>query len=269
MTIYIICHKDLPYYTPPDGSKIIWLSAKPPPKMSDIEVIEGYAFFDNPEKLHATYAGSLGTMAILKILQHGYRTPHTTIWQYRKFLSRALLGSPVTSFGATRLVKPDEAARTIIPDPEAALPPRDFLIQSPWTISSAVGQYARNHKILDFLRFSTLLIEQGFLTDQEAGQFVTLPYLAIGGVELGTYPTDWWVGAYGATLAAALAFMDRFGPSQPDDPYQWRAIGFLQERFGSYKVVERLVEDKRRPDDPAYFGTINVITDGDRITGGT
>ncbi len=30
MAVFIVCHKDLPSYPPPEGAKIIWLNSKPP-----------------------------------------------------------------------------------------------------------------------------------------------------------------------------------------------------------------------------------------------
>jgi hypothetical protein len=270
MTIYIICHEDLPYYPPPEGSKIIWLNAKPAPKTSDIEVIDGYAFFENPEELHAAYSGSLGTMTILKILQGGSRTPHTTIWQYRKFLTRAALpGSRVSDAGEVRLMDLANAIDAVVENPEHHLAPEDLLIHSPVSIHTVIGQYAFAHDILDFLRYSTMLVEQGLLTREEARFFVLIRYFAIGGVELGTFPTDWWMESYGLVRASAEAFTNRFEPAQPNDAYQRRAVSFLQERLGSYKIVMRLTQGGRKTLADYTYGTLHTVSDAEKLTGGT
>ncbi len=68
MTIFIVCHKDLPSFPPPEGSKIIWLNSKPPLDNRGMDVIAGYDFFSEPEELHAKLSGSLGTIAIAEFV---------------------------------------------------------------------------------------------------------------------------------------------------------------------------------------------------------
>lgn len=95
MTIFIVCHKDLPSYPPPEGSKIIWLNSKPPLDNKGMDVIAGYDFFSEPEEIHAKLSGSLGTIVIAKVVSEEAAKPRNiTIWQYRKFLTRLKIGTP-------------------------------------------------------------------------------------------------------------------------------------------------------------------------------
>lgn len=95
MTIFIVCHKDLPSYPPPEGAKIIWLNSKPPLENKGMDVIAGYDFFSEPEELHAKLSGSLGTIVIAKVVSEESTKPRNiTIWQYRKFLTRLKIGTP-------------------------------------------------------------------------------------------------------------------------------------------------------------------------------
>lgn len=95
MTVFIVCHKDLPSYPPPEGAKIIWLNSKPPLENKGMDVIAGYDFFSEPEEIHAKLSGSLGTLVIAKVVSEETVKPRNiTIWQYRKFLTRLNIGTP-------------------------------------------------------------------------------------------------------------------------------------------------------------------------------
>lgn len=268
MTIYIICHKGLPDYTPPDGSAVVWLNAKPPVDARGLEIIDGYSLFENPEQMHRTYSGSLGTMAILKLLSENNTAPHVTIWQYRKFVSQVEYGQQSPNFSRMRIVTPGAITKCEITNPEKSLAPNEFLIEQPGQMHTAVMQYGARHNILDFLRYSTLLVEDGFLTPEEAVQFFLIRFLAVGGIELGTYPTGWWVETYSAVKDSAVAFAERYGPCQPDDPYQTRAVAFLQERLGSFRLIRHLTQNGT--DLHSYkYGKLHMVTELDRVTGGT
>lgn len=233
-----------------------------------MEIISGYDFFENPEATHKTFSGALGTMVIHKVLAGAPVTPHVTIWQYRKFVSTTPYGRKSPNLGSTRLVKSPVLAHTVIDNPEVDLADNAFLVHQPSEVGSVSAQYNKHHHILDFLRFAGILIETDVIGEEKILQFFSSRYMVVGGAELGTYPTEWWKTAYSAINRAALLFSERYGPCDPVDPYQKRAIAFLQERLGSYLTVKRLAE--LTPNILSYpHGYVHTVTDAEVFIGGS
>ena len=191
--------------------------------------------------MHREYSGTLGSMVIQKVLAGEPATRHVTIWQYRKFVSTTPYGQISSkNLPNTRIVNPETLSQTVIDNPEFDLAEGKFLLNQPSNIGNIAFQYSTTHHILDFLRFAGLLVETGVIGDREILRFFNLRYMIIGGAELGTYPTEWWMTAYAKINRVALLFSERYGPCNTNHSYQRRALAFLQERLGSYLVIHHL-----------------------------
>ena len=200
MTIFIICHKDLPSYPPPEGSKIIWLNSKLPSENRGMDVIAGYDFFSEPEELHAKLSGSLGTIVVAKVVSEEAAKPRTiTIWQYRKFLTRLKIGTPNPDYPGMNTATSEETEITRPEDP--AFFSESFFLPRPLNLHNISQHYARFHNIVDFLRYTACAIETNTLAQAEALQFFNSSTFVPGGIELGTYPTDWWLDTFVRMLA--------------------------------------------------------------------
>lgn len=259
MTIFIVCHKDLPSFPPPEGSKIIWLNSKPPLDNRGMDVIAGYDFFSEPEELHAKLSGSLGTIAIAKFVSEEAAKPRSiTIWQYRKFLTRQRIGTPNPEYPGMNTATSEETEITRPEDPAFFL--ENFFLPRPLNLQNISHHYARFHNIVDFLRYTASAIETTALTQAEALQFFNSGTFVPGGIELGTYPTDWWLDAFVRLVAPSFEFAKRYQPFQAEDPVQKRAISFCQERLGSYLLIKRLSELYGNSLPGSLFGDIVTIS---------
>ncbi|PZM07412.1 hypothetical protein [Rhizobium tubonense] len=267
MTVFIVCHQDLPNYPVPAGAKIIWLNSKLPLESKGMDVIAGYDYFDQPEELHAKLSGSLGTLVIAKVVSEDQaKSPKITIWQYRKFVTKAQIGTPSPDYPGMNVVTPQYMENTTPEKPESH--PENFLLPDPLNLGSVLHHYARVHNIIDFLRYTSCSIEAGILTQQETLHFFNSSHFVPGGIELGTYPTDWWLDTFVRLVAPSFEFAKRYQPFQAADPVQRRAISFCQERLGSFLLIKRITELYGNTIPPSLFGRIvTVSNDGLYKTG--
>ncbi|MBY5662165.1 hypothetical protein [Rhizobium leguminosarum] len=241
MTVFIVCHKDLPSYPPPEGAKIIWLNSKPPLENKGMDVIAGYDFFSEPEEIHAKLSGSLGTLVIAKVVSEETVKPRNiTIWQYRKFLTRLNIGTPNPEYPGMNIATSEEVEITRPENP--AFFSESFFLPRPLNLHNISYHYASCHNIVDFFRYTAFSVEANTLPQAEALHFFNSSTLVPGGIELGTYPTDWWLDTFVRLVAPSLEFAKRYQPFQAEDPVQKRAISFCQERLGSYLLIKRLAE---------------------------
>ncbi|MBX4956324.1 hypothetical protein [Rhizobium lentis] len=259
MTIYIVCHKDLPSYPAPEGSKIIWLNSKPPLDNRGMDVIAGYDFFSEPEELHAKLSGSLGTIVVAKIVSEEPAKPRNiTIWQYRKFLTRLAIGTPNPDYPGMNTTTSEETEITRPENPAFFV--ENFFLPRPLNLHNISQHYAHFHNIVDFLRYTASSIETNALTQAEALLFFNSGTFIPGGIELGTYPTDWWLDTFVRLVAPSFEFAKRYQPFQAEDPVQKRAISFCQERLGSYLLIKRLAELYGNNLPGVLFGNIATVS---------
>lgn len=270
MTIFIICHDGLPEYTPPSGSKILWLNARPPAETRGLDIIPGYDFFENPEALHAQLSGSLGPLAIHKVLVD---TPnpegHVTIWQYRKFLVRRQMGQLSSNYPGMRLVSAGELAAQPLENPETDLAGNEYIVPMPLKAGNIAQHYLTHHSIVDFLHYVATVAAEQVLPQDQILEFFNYPYIVPGGVEMGTYPTAWWMKTCSAMAKVVLSFVEHHKPFLAHDPYQRRAAAFCQERLGGYFLIKHLAAHQPDQLSPQKYGTIHTVTDNGEYRRGT
>jgi hypothetical protein len=248
MTIFVIAHKDQPYFKLPEGAVLVWLNPNRPPLAAHRNVILGYDFFENPEVAHKQLSGSLGAVVIHKhLMQMSVKPELVTIWQYRKFVVTGVFGTEAKNFPGMRMVSPRNAATMEVKNPErklldtASIPLTEkFLVSLPLHIGNMSEQYRSFSHVIDLFRFTAIALELGVVTPKEALRFFNMDHLIPGGLELGTYPTNWWLNGFQVMMKPILEFSRRHGPFEPQHPYHGRAAAFLAERLGSYFVFRRL-----------------------------
>nr|WP_245279663.1 hypothetical protein [Rhizobium leguminosarum] len=206
-----------------------------------MDVIAGYDFFSEPEEIHAKLSGSLGTLVIAKVVSEETVKPRNiTIWQYRKFLTRLNIGTPNPEYPGMNIATSEEVEITRPENP--AFFSESFFLPRPLNLHNISYHYAGCHNIVDFFRYTAFSVEANTLPQAEALHFFNSSTLVPGGIELGTYPTDWWLDTFVRLVAPSLEFAKRYQPFQAEDPVQKRAISFCQERLGSYLLIKRLAE---------------------------
>ncbi len=140
-----------------------------------------------------------------------------------------------------------------------------FLIARPVILHDMIiGNYARNHHLIDLLDYVSGAIELGVLDSNSALEFLTMTHFVTGGVELGIYPREWLVRVISALEAVGRNFLNRCGDRiRGYDRYQVRAIGFLSERLGSYLLLRHLTEkfENNIPDE--VFGYLTTVVEPD------
>lgn len=259
MTIFVVCHNSLPNYRLPDGAVIMWMNAKPPVGTTDLDIIPGYDFFDRPEALHDKLAGSMGSLAIHRYLSGlAQRDRLLTIWQYRKFITKEVLGKRSPNFPGMNLTSVDDMASVNLTDPETLA--HEYITAIPWKISSIAYQYLLSHNFIDFLRHTALAIESGVIDQKKTLDYMNEGQIVPGGMELGTYPVEWWLEAFDKVSRPSLIFAERYLPFNTNDPYQRRAIAFCQERLGSHVLVNRIKEIQAVNIEKRGIGVMHTVT---------
>lgn len=266
MTLFVICHQDLPAYPLPADAWIMWMNAAPPPAADGLRFIRGYDLFEDASALHAKLSGSLGSAAIARhVASLPERPASVAIWQYRKFVTRAEFGRPSPNYTGMRLLTPGEAAAS---DPAAELQARRALAVRPLPMGAMIKQYQKHHNLIDLLRYVSVAIDIGVLTQAEAMAFLEGAHLIPGGIELGAYETEGWLEDFDAMFRVAMAFIDRFDPYEPGHAYQSRAVSFCQERLGSFLLLNRLRRAHPEGLPASLFGTMHTVTSEDVYRGG-
>jgi hypothetical protein len=257
-----MCHSTLPNYPVPPNARIIWMNAEPPSNERGLDIVKAYDYFENGEELHKKIAGALGPIVIRKVAEE---TPEhsdvITIWQYRKFVTRTRYGNPSPDY-LKMYTLTEEMAKTLrVSDSERT--PENFLLCPPVPLGNLYQQYVWGHKIPDLLRYVAIAVELGVLTPEESFAFFHSQHLISGGIELGSFPAQWWISACRHIDQVTLEFAAKHEPSQADDPYQKRAAAFCQERLGSYVLIKELMTRYGGEIPVSLFGTMhNVAPDG-------
>jgi len=259
MSVYVICNSEMPLYRLPEGAKVIWLNSEKAPKSDEFEIIHGYDFCDNPEHVHNYLAGSLGAYVILQLLlEEGEKAPEkTTIWQYRKFVSQTKFGEPTKNYPGMYSVNKGEEVAPVVSDAS------DFFFPSLLNLGSIINHYASVHHLEDFYKYLICTLETGVLNPKETLQFSNFKFLIPGGIELGTFKTDWWKVAAEKVFRCNLAFVDQFKVKAPDNPVQKRAVAFCSERLGSYFLLMHLSNTNKGNIPMSFMGTMHTVSEGD------
>lgn len=255
MSVFVICHDSPPAFKLPEEAKIVWLNKTPFSGNSHSEVINGYDYFENPEDVHDKLSGAMGSIAISRYLLEIREKPsHVTIWQYRKFVSRNTYGKAAPNYGGMFLVNEEDAAKIHL---EVDLKDSvNYTIPNPVKIENLLHQYSLCHILSDFLKYTCCLIDVNVVDQKEVASFFDSQYLIPGGIELGTYPTDWWLKTMESIAKAAFYFMENYTVFDPYEPHRKRALAFCQERIGSYLLIKHLEESQAPSTPSSYLGII-------------
>jgi hypothetical protein len=186
------------------------------------------------------------------------------ICQYRKFVSRmAIGGAPAANFPTMNVISKGDIEPGAFAD---AMLPRgtDFLIGAacpPSATDATLGyyeQYKEAHVAQDLLRFTAEAVELGVLHRDEAMDFLNETELVPGGIELGVYPTEFWMRTMSEIESVVRACLERHPAVR--DGYQARAWAFCAERLGSYLLLRHLRRAHGHTGwQAAFVGQLNLI----------
>lgn len=235
---------------------------------------------------HPVLGGTAGSFALKNYLRT--QRPDATrvgICQYRKFVSRRR----ISGVRDPRYRAMDVVPKSMLDGPAFAelLWPGDapFLVSAPrrftrlpWYRRGYLKEYARDHHVEDFLRFTAEAVDQQVLDRREVLSFFREDVIVPGGIELGVYPADFWLRSIEAVESVVRACVDRHAVVR--DGYQARNWSFCAERLGSYLLLKRFRADvasgpltrrvewlSRRRWVRRHVGQLNLVTQTDTHTG--
>lgn len=209
------------------------------------------------EPHHPVVGGTVGAFALKALLLRSAERPaQVGVCQYRKFVSRERVarqrarGYKVMEALPRGDVDADRLARWLQP---GGAP---FVICPPFRMAREggyLGQYGSHHFAEDLLRFTAEAVELGVLGGREAADFLAESVFIPGGVELGVYPTDFWLPAITAVEDVVRACVRRHPTSR--EGTQARVWAYCAERLGSWLLVRHFRGADRRPDPPWWSPT--------------
>ncbi|MDH4393014.1 MAG: hypothetical protein QE285_16530 [Aquabacterium sp.] len=217
---------------------------------------------------HHPVLGSMAGVFALRnlLLQQHPDTTQVGICQYRKFVSRKCLGEAAETYKVMDVVHRDQLHADWLAD--AMRPDCDsFLLAQPGQFSVGdqvydyLYQYKEVHHVEDFLRFTAVAVELGVLHKNEVGPFFNEKIWFTGGVELGFFPTAFWLDSVGAVEAVIRACLQMHPATR--EGAQARAWSFCAERLGSFLLLRHL-----RANYPlvhwleTFTGRLNLVTEG-------
>jgi hypothetical protein len=154
--------------------------------------------------------------------------------------------------------------------------PRRFT-RVPWHRRGYLKEYARDHCVEDFLRFTAEAVAQGVLERKEVQSFFREDVIVPGGVELGVYPASFWLASTDSIERVVRACVARHATVRGG--YQARLWSFCSERLGSYLLLKRLRAEVasvpgsgiewlgRRRWRRRFVGQLNLVTESDAHAG--
>jgi hypothetical protein len=147
----------------------------------------------------------------------------------------------------------------------------------PWHRRGYLKEYARDHCVEDFLRFTAAAVAEGVLERREVLSFFREDVIVPGGVELGVYPASFWLASTDSIERVVRACVATHGTVR--DRYQARLWSFCSERLGSYLLLKRLRAEVasipgsgiewlgRRRWRRRFVGQLNLVTESDAHSG--
>jgi hypothetical protein len=239
------------------------------------------------EPHHPVLGSTAGAFALKNLIRERYpQATRVGICQYRKFVSRTRISG---------LPDPRYRVMDVVPRASVAgarfgelLSPGDaqFLVSGPrrftrlpWHRRGYLKEYARDHCVEDFLRYTAEAVDQGVLQRREVLAFFREDVIVPGGVELGVYPASFWLASTEAIEGVVRACVARHATVR--ESFQARLWSFCGERLGSYLLLKRLRAEVaalpgsgiewlgRRRWKKRFVGQLNLITEGDAHAGYT
>lgn len=132
--------------------------------------------------------------------------------------------------------------------------------------NTLTDQYVQHHHLEDFLRFVADAVHCEVLTEDEANLFLHMNKMIIGGIGLGTFPTDSFIAVMDA-LEKTITHYYTNSWIQRKDSYQYRNISFLSERLSSFLLMKEL--DKKNIKLFSALGRLFLITEEGKYTVGS
>lgn len=205
------------------------------------------------EAHHPVVGGTIGAFAMKAlVLRQPQRPARVGLCQYRKFVTRARVARerargyyrvmealPRRDVDAARLagwLQPGDAA---------------FVVCPPFRMhreGGYLGQYGSHHFAEDFLRFTAEAVELGVIDGREAARFMAETVFIPGGVELGVYPTDFWLPAITAIEDVIRVCVRRYPTTR--EGTQARVWAYCAERLGSWLLVRHFRGGSAAADPP-------------------
>ena len=196
------------------------------------------------EPYHSTLGGVVGNFALKNYIELNHPNASTVgICQYRKFVSHTRISEiEAPSYRTMDLVDKDILQKgflknIILPKNEDFLISRPLLFSSFWNKKkNYLEQYNRAHNIKDLLRFTSIAAELGIIDKFETKLFLREVIFIPGGIELGVFPTKFWIHSITA-MENVLRECIRNNP-ETNTYFQARALSFCCERLGSYMLLK-------------------------------
>ena len=238
------------------------------------------------EPHHPVLGGTAGSFALKNYLRrHRPDATRVGICQYRKFVSR----ERISGVRDAKYRAMDVVPKAMLDGPRFAqlLSPGDaqFVISAPrkftrlpWYRRGYLKEYARDHHVEDFLRFTAEAVDQGVLDNSEVLAFFREDVIVPGGVELGVYPAQFWLESIEGVERVVRACIAKHPITRVG--FQTRVWSFCAERLGSYLLLKRFRSEvatdplarnfesvSRRRWVKRHVGQLNLITESDEHKG--
>ena len=238
------------------------------------------------EPHHPVLGGTAGSFALKNYLRrHRPDATRVGICQYRKFVSR----DRISGVRDAKYRAMDVVPKSMLEGPQfaALLSPGDapFVVSAPrrftrlpWYRRGYLKEYARDHHVEDFLRFTAAAVDQGVLDAAEVQAFFREDVIVPGGVELGVYPAPFWLESIEGVERVVRECIAQHPVLR--DGYQTRVWSFCAERLGSYLLLKRFRAEVatdvlarnvewigRRRWVRRHVGQLNLIVEGDAHKG--
>lgn len=254
-------HVDLPFEYPSFVTPIYLGQSQAPGRTNLRDLAPGW------EPYHPQLGSLAGCFALKNYLIHsGQQFRRVGMCQYRKFVSTSKIGGapapnyPVMDVIGNSILASVDLATAMLPAND------DLLIGKLLTLPDGyLNQYSTAHHVEDMLRFVSEAVELGVLGPQEVAPFFNATVFIPGGIEMGVFPTAFWLAAMDAIERVVLACVKRY--PTPREGYQTRQWAFCVERLGSYLLLKYIAMRYGKIDAAAGFvGQLNLFnSDGAAI----
>jgi hypothetical protein len=217
------------------------------------------------EPFHPQLGATVGAFALKNyIVENGLQVRQVGICQYRKFVSAKQVSSvPVSNYTSMDAVSRKMIEETALAD--VMLPgDRDIVLARLGVVNGGyLNQYKDAHLVEDFLRFTSEAVELGVLSRGDVVPFFNSDAFMPGGIELGVFPTEFWVPAMTAIEAVIRACLSRYPYKR--EGHQARVWSFCAERLGSFLLLRHICSRYGVAEWEAKFaGRLNLVSADDQ-----
>jgi hypothetical protein len=249
-----------PPYTFPSYVSMLYLGAAQGPGKTNLRDLA-----PEWEPYHPQLGSLAGCFALKNYLvENRLQVRHIGMCQYRKFVSAPRIsGVPAANYPVMDVV--NRRMLETAPLHGAMLPgEREFLLVKPGTVKGGyLNQYTRSHVTEDFLRFTSEAVELGVLPRVEVMSFFSSDAFMPGGIELGVFPTEFWIKAISSVERVVRACVKRYPGKRTG--YQTRNWAFCAERLGSYLLLKHLTSTyAANVWQQQFIGHLNLLTEDDK-----